>query len=199
MEGKRKMENSERLSTIRALVYNECQANKMLQWFWNSHLSIVEQYAQELTMEQNANAEVVLLGVYLHDIARIRGKGEEEHDLAGAPIAEEIMKKFSYDGQIIQRVKGVILTHRCGERKPESLEEKILATADAMSHFRGDFYLPLIWHHYPNDKLGEVIRFILDKMERDFHDKIFFEGARAKIKPDYEALKRVFSTFSGAT
>jgi len=199
MEGKRKMENSKRLSKVRALVYNECQASEMLRWFWDSHLAIVEQYTQELAAEQGTDVEVVLLGVYLHDIARIRGKGEEEHDLVGVPIAEEIMKQFGYDDQIIQRVKGVILTHRCKERKPESLEEKILATADAMSHFRGDFYLPLIWHHYPNDKLGEMIRFVLDKMERDFHDKIFFESARAKIKPDYEAFKQVFSTFTGAT
>ena len=188
------MEISKKMYDVRRLIFTECETNK---WqFWNSHLAVVERIAQELVREQGANLEITMLGVYLHDIGKMRGINDEEHESAGVPIAEEIMRQFGYDEQTVQKVDDLILSHPCGQRKPRTLEEKILATADAMSHFTGDFYLRLFWEHPPEKKIEEQVQLCLQKVEKDFHDKIFFESARVKIRPAYEAFKFVFSNFA---
>ena len=185
-----------KLENIRSLIYNECQWEPRLQWFWKSHIVVVEECAKELATQEKANMEIVMLGVYLHDIAQIRKiDDEEKHDIVGAVVAENIMRQYGYDILTIEKVKGLILAHRCKDRKPETLEEKILATADAVSHFRGDFYLYLLWQHDPKETLEASIQYDLEKMERDFREKIFFKSARKKITPAYEAFKFVFSSF----
>jgi len=185
-----------RLNTVRSLVYNECQGNEEFQWVWDSHLATVERFARELAIEQGADFEVAMLGAYLHDIGRIKGDGDQEHDIAGVPIAEQIMSEMGYDDQSIQKVKGIILAHECRGIKPKTLEEKIVATADAMSHFSGDFYLNLLWNHKPRKTFEECIQSSLEKMEREFHNNIFFESARERVRPAYEALKLVFNRFT---
>lgn len=37
----------------------------------------------------------------------------------------------------------IILTHSCNKDIPDTLEGKILASADAMSHYSSDFYLQI--------------------------------------------------------
>jgi len=54
------------------------------------------------------------------------------------------MEQFGYGRKTVARVGEIILAHSCeGKLTPKTLEGKILATADAMSHFAGDFYLAI--------------------------------------------------------
>ena len=184
----------ERADKVRSLVYNECQENEELKWVWDSHLAVVERLTRELAIEQEADMELTMLGAYLHDIGRIKGGSDQGHDIAGVPIAEEIMRELGYDDQSIELVRGIILAHPCRDIKPNTLVEKIVATADAMSHFSGDFYLQLLWHHKPRKTFEECIESSLEKIDREFNYNIFFESARAKVKPAYEAFKFVYST-----
>ena len=184
----------EKLVQVKNLVYTECQVNPRLQWFWSSHIAIVAENAQELATKHGGNMELVMLGAYLHDIGRIRDANGQEHDVVGIPMVKDILLGFGY-GTIYVGVQDIVRTHRChSDNMPRTLEEKLVATADAMSHFRGDFYLHRLWYHGPDSNFKEHIKESLKKMERDFRDKIFFPDAREKIALDYKAFKRVYSS-----
>jgi len=82
-----------------------------------------------------------MLGVWLHDLQRIRGV-EGDHAEIGAVESEKVLKEYEYDEETIKAVKDIILAHRCNsDLMPETIEGKILASADATSHYINDFYI----------------------------------------------------------
>jgi HD superfamily phosphodiesterase len=161
--------------------------------FLSDHILVVEKCAEKLcTLYQEANKEIVLLGVWLHDMSRLGGFDEDHHQKS-AEMAEQILKESDFDQNIIQAVKHICLTHRCQEDKPETLEAKILASADAMSHFYNVFYFIPV-KYYPKLSLTHIREKVEKKIERDYHDKIFFDEAREIIKPQYDAWKLLFDS-----
>ena len=130
-------------------------------WFYEEHVLVVEKLALDLcTLYPKANRYAVILGVWFHDIGRAHGHNEE-HDLYGANYAKKILKKNNFDQDFIDLVVNSCKTHSCSENgNPDSLEGKILATADALSHYHNGFYLRIFhsWSkgadptHYPELK-----------------------------------------------
>lgn len=180
------------ISDIRLKVKDECaRLGNVPEWFFEAHLCEVERRFLELLAENiQADREVVALGVWLHDLQRIRGI-QGGHEEAGAVEAEKVMQEFGLDEDLIERVKRIILTHSCKNRQPDTLEGKILATADAMSHYFNDFYLRIAC-------LGQrdadgFKEWVLEKLDRDFNQKIFFESAKQKIQARHDLFKQVFS------
>lgn len=184
---------SAKINQIKNLVKRECFDSKFIDdWFYSTHLLGVEKFAKKLLKKlPKADKETVLLSVWLHDLQRIRGiKGD--HAQIGAAEAEKVMRRFEYSNRIIKRVKDAILTHRCdGRLKPKTLEGKILASADAMSHYINDFYLTIAATG-ERDSAG-FKKWALEKLDRDYNKKIFFDFARKMIKKRHNALKEVFT------
>lgn len=178
---------------IKKQIKDECLNSKFIEsWFYEAHLLGVEKFAKHLLIKlPKANREIVLLGVWLHDLQRIRGiKGS--HAKAGASEAEKVMKEFNYDNKTIQHVKEIVLSHCCDTKlKPKTTEGKILASADAMSHYVNDFYLIIATTGQRN--LKEFKKWALEKLDRDYNKKIFFSFAKKEIKKRHEILK-VFLT-----
>ena len=113
-----------------------CEENKKKSNFdhWNNHIRIVYERGHELAIERNADIEIVDLSTILHDVARVKGVGPiEEHNIYGAEVAEEILKKYNYPEEKIERVKRCIYNHI--DNPKESVEEEIVGDADALSHF----------------------------------------------------------------
>ena len=134
--------NLKMIKTIKEKIEEECtESTKIIDWFYDTHLLEVEKQANFLLKNlPKADKEVVMLGVWLHDLQRIRGlKGD--HQEIGAREAEKVLKEHGYNSDVIKKVKSIILTHSCSNNKPETLEGKILATADAMSHYYNNFFL----------------------------------------------------------
>ncbi len=73
------------------------------------------------------------------------------------------------------------------------MEAKVLSTADALSHFTTDFYLVMCWNHYLFEDLNAYKEWVLEKIERDLNNKIFFEEYREIAKPHYQSIKTLFS------
>lgn len=171
---------------IKKQIKNECLKSRFIEnWFYKTHLLGVEKFAKYLlTKLPKADKEIVLLGVWLHDLQRIRGiKGD--HAKAGAVETEKVMEEFGYDDKIIQRVKEVVLSHCCDTKlKPKTVEGKILASADAMSHYTNDFYLTIA--ATGQRSLVEFKKWALEKLDRDYNKKIFFSFAKNKIKKRHE-------------
>lgn len=156
--------------------------------FWFLHLKPVIDYSKELAKKYKANLEIVWLSAILHDLARLDDL--EPHDEISSERAYDMLLKEGFSKEIAEEVKNTILTHRCREHKPQTLEQKILATADAMSHFKPPFYL---WFSAISTKpFKEQLESSLKKIERDYNEKIFFEEERELVKKEYEVLKKWF-------
>jgi HD superfamily phosphodiesterase len=178
---------------IKKYIKNECiKSNFIENWFFDIHLLGVEKFAKYLLKKlPKADKEIVLLGVWLHDLQRIRGiKGN--HAKIGARESEKVLNKFNYSKEIIKNVKEIILTHPCNTKlKPKTLEGKILASADAMSHYINDFYLVIATTEKRD--LKNFKKWALEKLNRDYNKKIFFDFAKKEIRERHNLLKKFFT------
>lgn len=168
--------------------FSDAETKDFYSLFWDIHVKPVIEYSRQMAEKYGADMEVVWLGALLHDIARLTE--EEPHDEIGSEKAYGILLENGFDADIAEKVKNVVLRHRCKQHSPETLEEKIVASADAMAHFLPPFY---IWiGKYSNKNFSEIIEKYRSKIERDFNDKIFFEEERRIVEPQYEILKKWF-------
>lgn len=174
---------------IRAGVIKEAESTKKIEsWFLPFHLLEVERFANELCDNHlEADREIVVLSVWFHDIGRLRGI-DDKHDIFGAEEAKKILSQEGYSNEKINRVYEACYSHRCDEVKPKDIEAKILASADAMSHFTHGFYLRLFPYLGKEKTFEEVRDYIKKKLLRDYNDKIAFEEAKKNVKDKYEAL-----------
>lgn len=177
---------------IKKFIKKECETLGFTSdWFYKIHLLAVEKFAKELLNKlPKADKEIVMLGVWLHDLQRIRGiKGD--HARMGSIEAEKVMKKFDYEKNKIKHVKEIILTHSCNTKlRPRTIEGKILASADAMSHYVNDFYLQIAVLGERN--LQDYRKWALEKLNRDYNEKIYFKFAKKMIQDRHRALVSLF-------
>lgn len=159
--------------------------------FWGLHLKPVIDHSKELAKKYNANLEIVWLSAIFHDIARLEDL--EPHDEISSEKAYKTVLDKGFDKKIAEEVKKTILTHRCKKHKPKTLEQKILATADAVNHFKAPFYFWVSWISTKSFK--EQLESGLKKLERDYNEKIFFEDEKKLVKNEYEILKSWFSYY----
>ena len=152
----------------------------------------VEKFAKILLKKlPKANKEIVLLGVWLHDLQRIRAiKGD--HAKVGASEAVNVMKQFKYNDSTIKQVQKIILSHGCDSKTmPNTVEAKILASADAMSHYVKDFYLQIAT--LGERDLDTYKIWALEKLNRDYNKKIYFNFAKKIIKKRHDILMKLFT------
>ena len=155
------------------------------QVFWFLHLKFVIEKSKELAQKYGGDPEIIWLSAILHDIAQL--ETEDNHEVIGAKRAYELLIEKDFEVEVVEKVRDVILTHRVNQYKPENLEQQILATADAMSHFSTAFYLWIM--HISKKPFVKLIEKFSEKIERDFHEKIFFEDERMQVEKQYEVLK----------
>jgi len=188
-----KMKNKNIVEEIRKFVEEECK--KPTNFFgisaYENHIVFVVKYAKKLAEELNADLEVVELSAWLHDIASIMGDYENHH-ITGCKIAENKLLELNYPLEKIELIKKCILNHRGSVRKnKESIEEQIIADADAMSHFEdisGLFNLALVIRKL---KIKEANNFVKNKLQRSW-DKLSLEKSKKLIKPKYDAVMTLF-------
>jgi putative nucleotidyltransferase with HDIG domain len=170
--------------------FDENTVKEFYQDFWHIHILPVMKYSKEMALKYGADQDVVCLGALLHDIAYLHDI--EPHDEIGSVKAFEMLKAAGFDDEVAEKVRGVVLKHSCrDEHQPITLEEKIVATADAMAHLSAPFYE---WvGRYSKKNFWDLIARDLEKVERDFNEKIFFEDEKAAVEGEYNVLKKWFS------
>lgn len=168
------------------------------QWIWANHLPIVANIANKLSQKYDANSDIVVSAAWLHDFGdAFTNRHADNHEGLSKNEAIKVLQKCEYTAkEIAYIVDEVIAPHSCKEGYlPETVEGKILATADSLAHFSTDFYVQFAWKHLPENKsYQEYLEWVAEKLERDFHIKIFFEEERKAIQYKYESLKEVFVT-----
>lgn len=150
------------------------------------HFVPMVEYAKVLAKEMNVDIEIVELAGWLHDIGSIV-YGRENHHITGAKIAEEKLTELNYPPAKIKLVKNCILNHRGSKNsKRETLEEKIIAEADAMSNFdniAGIFKAAFIYEKLNQGEAKIAVRKKLQNKYKQLH----FSKSKEMIKPKYDA------------
>jgi len=150
------------------------------------HFVPMVNYAEKLANELGGDKEIILIAAWLHDIGSII-HGREDHHITGAKIAEEKLKELQYPTERIELVKKCILNHRGSQQnKRDSIEEQIIAEADAISNFdniAGLFKATLV---YEDKTQGEAKDSVRQKLERKW-EQLHFNNSKKIIKPKYEA------------
>lgn len=190
---KRLEQIKEEVKTLHDTSSDEC----MKKWFYNGHVRLVAKYAEEISEKVKANTEIAILASLFHDIARTWNVNDDPALMDESLIkAEEIMQKYNYTNDEINQVKQAILSHGCHEKAPETIEGKVMATADALAHLLSDFYFILPFYGWLKaaNTFDGYRSWLLAKIERDMHKKIFFEEYKKIAQPKYEALKIVFTS-----
>ena len=103
--------------------------------FWNNHIKYVVSEAVELAKTHNADLEIVELGALLHDIALVAKVGTKaDHNTKGAKLAKELLTKYNYPQDKMDRVIGCVLNHR-SSKNATNIDELCVADADIIAHF----------------------------------------------------------------
>lgn len=159
---------------------------------WQFHILSVVKYAKKMANKISADEEMVEIAALLHDYAGIKDyKMYEDHHIHGAQLAEEILKKFNYPQNKIEKVKYCILSHR-GSKVVQKLTKEALCVADAdsMAHF--DSVSSLLYLAFFSHKLDIVQAndWLAQKLERSW--KKLSPQAKEIIRDKYEASKILF-------
>ncbi|MDP3882897.1 MAG: HD domain-containing protein [Candidatus Staskawiczbacteria bacterium] len=100
------------------------------------HTERVYNLAMHIGKKENADLEVLGLAAVLHDIARKEqddSKGEADHAVMGAEMAEKILKKHDIFEEKIENIVHCIKAHRYRNNiVPETIEAKVLYDSDKL-------------------------------------------------------------------
>lgn len=174
-----------------------------LDWFFRLHQREVIASAEDLLKEYpEADREIVLISATLHDLGHFAAKTLDEvnavkpnHHINGAEMADEILKKYDISKSDIEKIKKCILCHRCKDpHVPQTLEEKIVAVADTLSHFKSIFYL-VYFKVYPNDTLDKFVKTQREKLNRDWRDLALLPKAKKIAQKRYELISEMLNNY----
>lgn len=172
---------------VRQFVEDECRKPTSKYGYepYDFHFVPTVKYARQLAMEFGADLEIVTVAAWIHDIGSIM-HGRVDHHLTGAKIAEEKLREFGYPEEKVQLVKKCVLHHRGSQNMEfESLEEQIVAEADAMSAFDnlpGLFKAAFV---YENLKQDDARISVEKKLKNKFSQ---LKGrSREMVRPKFEA------------
>jgi hypothetical protein len=172
------------------------KADVWTDWAYPNHVLVVAGLTERLARAHSARTEQAIAGALLHDIAdAVMARKSPDHEEQSLRLAEKLLQESGFDAEDTAFVvTEIIKPHSCKELMPTTLEGKVMASADGAAHFLTDFYPLFCWRHYgPQDNYRAFKAWMLEKMEKDYHKKLFFEDIRQEVKPRYEALKLIFS------
>lgn len=114
--------------------------------FFDQHLALVVEFGAKLAPQLGADAEVVELAAYLHDLAAVRDIADvKEHAALGADLSRRLLIQQGYSAQKARRVAECVASHSfpvpAGKNSPE---EVCISHADAVARI----VRPAYWLFY---------------------------------------------------
>lgn len=158
----------------------------------NQHVEECEKWARYLLRcRPEANPQVVLLSVWLHDIGHYPAPSDVDHAVRSATRAEAILRNSGYDAILTGEVLHCVRAHRRRDVMPRTLEANILACADSASHMTDTMYFSIA----RDDKASNVPFRAYAKLQRDLHDLACFPELAAKLAELAAAWHRVLQAY----
>ena len=153
------------------------------------HVPEVERWANKMCDRyKEADREVVLLAVWLHDIGHYP-VDKIDHAIKSEKISKEFLERSDYSKEKMERVLHCVRAHRCKDVMPETLEAKIMACVDSASHMTDSMYIDIVRNGRFDYAFG--------KIERDFRDLGAFPEIKKELTPLYEAWKKLLVSMNG--
>jgi putative nucleotidyltransferase with HDIG domain len=182
-----------KITKIRQLIKKRFEEND-----WKYHIIPVVKYAKKLAKIYKVNEEIVELAALLHDIGRVKFEDDEEHHLVGVPEAEKILKKYNYSEKVIAEIKHCVESHSVGKGpNPRTMIAKIIANADAMAHFDAlpiFFFWGGTWQGNHGWSFKESLKWVDDKIKRDWNKKITLPEAKKMAEDKYKAIRLILDS-----
>lgn len=156
-----------------------------------SHVPEAEKWAKRM-MEKypEADGEVMLLAIWLHDCGHYPLPTEDDHAVKGEERARKLLEMDGYPEEKMKKVLHCVRSHRCKDVMPETIEAKIVAFCDSASHMTDTMYLDMV----RTDEEGRFAR-TYAKMERDYRDLSIFPEMREEMESLYEAWKNLIKSY----
>jgi len=189
----------ERLLKIKERVknlYADSTDDCMRTWFYPGHVEVVFNYVLEIAKRENIDPTIPALAGLFHDIARANGVFDDPQLMDDSlKTTKDLMQQANYTSAEIDPVCDIIKIHSCRNEPPNTLEGKVMVTADALAHFMTDFYFVLPFYGwYRAAKTFEGYKaWLLEKVERDFNKKIQFNIDKERAKARYQSFLMLFS------
>jgi len=156
------------------------------------HLPEVERWANYMIKNYlDADAEVILVAAWLHDIGHYPLPTDVDHAVRGEERAKAFLEKESYPEEKMKRVLHCVRAHRCRDVQPETVEAKIIACIDSASHMTEHMYFDMA----KDDKMHKRDLRVYSKMERDFRDLAAFPEVQKKLSELHGAWKKLIEAF----
>ena len=157
-------------------------------YYLERHVNEVDRWAKKiLEIKKEADREVVLLGVWLHDIGQLIGYKDIDHAINSEIEVRRFLGEKGIDKSKIEKVAHCVRAHRCKDIQPNTLEAKIVATSDSASHMTDIVYADMASR---GDVLGAK-----DKLERDYRDKGLIPEISKELDELYIAWKNLLEVF----
>lgn len=169
-------------------VNSDPRRREFLKNFWEYHIVTVMEASQKMAAKYGGDKDIVRIGALMHDVGSIYS--EKDHDIVGAPKVYSILMKRGFGKKMAKAASEIAFCHRCKQRYPETLEEKIVATADAIAHFSPAYYLGL--SVIANEDYKGLAKDNFRKLIKDYNNKIFFDSEKKKFKKVVKAFKKIF-------
>ncbi len=181
---------------VREYVLNECNnsRNAFGPAFFDRHLLVVREYGSLLAKTLGADAEIVELAAYLHDLAAVRDiTTVSRHPMAGAEIARGILQEHGYPSERVERVARCIISHSSPVQVGGGLPEEVcLSNADAISQI----VKPVYWLYYVfrvrQSGFTEGRDWLLRRVESNWTALI--QPARDLIETEYRQARELLKT-----
>ena len=161
---------------------------EFLKNLWDYHVWPVMEASCKMSIEYGGDEDIIWLGAIMHDIGLIYTR--KNHDISGGKLAYEILIKQGFGKKTAEKVRDIVLRHRCRREKPETVEEKIVTTADAIAHFAPAYYLGLA--AIANEDYRGLMADNFKKLVSDYENKVFFPAEKIKLKKAAGEFKKVF-------
>lgn len=174
-----------------------------LDWFFAFHIKEVVAAAEDLLKEYpKADKDVVILACWLHDLGHLRARTlaevdavKPDHHIVGADMAMVILKEYNLPANTLEKIRKCVLAHRAKDSyQPETIEEKIVAVADTLSHFHSVFYLAY-FKVYPKETLEDFVVKQKQKLSRDWRDLALLPYAQDLARQRYETISQMLEDF----
>jgi uncharacterized protein len=143
---------------------------------------------RKLAEEYGGDKGMVTIAILLHDLVSIEDENNyKEHHKIGAGRAEEILKRYNYPQEKIERIKLCILNHRSSiNNNKNSIEEICVADADAIIHLTKISSLYYAAYREMGKTIEEWREWIKGKLEKDY--KKLSEKSKEKYKKEFNMI-----------
>lgn len=185
------------LEAIRQRVMQEClrDQNVLGSSFFDQHVEVVAHYGVELAARLGADAEIVALAAYLHDISAVRDVSTlPSHAIVSAEIAREVLTEAGYPAHLAERVAQCIRTHSAPVAAGGGTAEEIcVSNADAIAQV----VRPVFWCYFifgfRKMSFEDGRRWLRERVEANWANLV--QPARELASEGYELSRSVLQDF----